>query len=250
MELTFLHSIILGIIEGLTEFIPVSSTAHLLLTAKLLGISQNAFTETLTIAIQSGAVLALCMYFFKTIIQSKTLWWKIALGCIPFIFAGLFLYPFIKTLFESFTVIGWALIIGGVGFLFIQEKKEKSEDREPLLKEVLILGVAQVASIIPGVSRAGATLLGGSLLRIPKNSIINTSFLLAIPTILGATGYDLIQHSFSLGDNEALFLGGIITAFIVSLFSIHFFLRFLKEKPLAWFGWYRIFLGILVLLLI
>ena len=250
MELTFFHTIILGIVEGLTEFIPVSSTAHLLLVTKLLGISQNAVTETLTIAIQSGAVLALCVYFFKTIIHSKTLWWKIALGCVPFVLAGLFLYPFIKTLFGSFTIIGIALIAGGIGFLFIREKEEEVVVRDPSLKEFLILGAAQVASIIPGVSRSGATLLFGSYLKIPKSVIVNASFLLAIPTIFGATAYDLMKNPFPSEEVLPLLAVGIITAFIVSLFCIHFFLQFLKQKPLSWFGWYRIVIGVLVLILI
>lgn len=248
MELTFFHTIILGAVEGLTEFIPVSSTAHLLLATKILGVTQTQFTETLTVAIQSGAVLALCVYFFKTIIHSKTLWWKIALGCVPFVLVGLFLYPFIKVLFHSFTLMGYALIVGGIGFLFIREKDEEEVLRDPSLKEFLILGAAQVASIIPGVSRSGATLLFGSYLKIPKAVIVNASFLLAIPTIFGATAYDLMKNPFPTGEALPFLLLGIITAFIVSLFSIHFFMNFLKQKPLAWFGWYRIVVGILVLI--
>lgn len=250
MELTFFHTIILGIIEGLTEFIPVSSTAHLLLTTKILGVAQTQFSETFTIAIQSGAVLALCAYFFKTIISSKTLWWKIALGCVPFVLVGLFLYPFINVLFQSFTLMGYALIIGGIGFLFIREHPEESIDRVPTLREFLILGTVQVASIIPGISRSGATLLGGSFLKIPKHVIINASFLLAIPTIFGATAYDIARNPLPSAETLPLLFIGIVTAFIVSLFCIHFFLQFLKQKPLAWFGWYRIVVGILVLLFV
>lgn len=250
MELTLFHTIILGIVEGLTEFIPVSSTAHILLTTKFLGISQTTITETLTIAIQSGAVLALCVYFFKTIIRSRTLWWKIILGTLPMVIAGFFLFPLIETLFTSFTIIGYALIIGGIGFIFIKEKEDILPERDPTTREFLTLGALQILSIIPGVSRSGSTILFGSLLSVPKKIIVEASFLLAIPTIFGATVLALVKNPIPSSETFPLLLVGILVAFIVSFFSIHFFLRFLKEKPLSWFGWYRILVGILVLLFV
>lgn len=247
--LTLLHTIILGIIEGLTEFIPVSSTAHLLLAGNALGMASGQFIEALSISIQSGAILAALWYFWKTIWKNIGLIPKVALAFVPTAIAGILLYPLIKPLFASTSVIAIALIAGGIGLILITSDETAVEVKDISYKQALLIGVAQIASFIPGISRAGATLIGGSLMRIPRSLIVHFSFLLAIPTIVGA-GVVEVRHVTGLSQEEWLLIGiGAIVAFVVALATIRFFIALLTKQPLAWFGWYRIALGIVVLLL-
>jgi undecaprenyl-diphosphatase len=246
----FINTIILGIIEGFTEFIPVSSTAHLLLTGNILGMSSGAFLEALSISIQSGAILAAVYYFWNTVWKNKTLIPKVIVGFIPTGIAGLLLYPIIKGFFESTTTIALALIIGGIIFLFLRTTDTETDVTTITYKQAFFIGCMQILSFIPGVSRAGSTLIGGSLLRIPRSVIVPFSFLLGIPTILGASVVE-IRHVEGPSSNEWVLIGlGTVVAFIVATLTIRFFITLLTKKPLSWFGWYRILVGILVLLFV
>ncbi len=246
-----LKTLILGIVEGLTEFIPVSSTAHLLLTGTILGIPQGQFLEAVSICIQSGAIMAAVFYFWKTVMKHKELIGKVIVGFIPTGIAGLLLYPLIKSFLGNSAIIGVALIIGGVGLLLIKPIDEAFADvREITYKQAFWIGLVQIASFVPGISRAGATLIGGSLLRIPRNIIVTFSFLLAIPTILGASAVEIRHVSGITFGQWSLIAFGTVISFIVALLTIKFFLRILTKKPLSWFGWYRIIIGIVVLLFI
>lgn len=244
------HAILLGIIEGLTEFLPVSSTAHLLLAGNALGVSQGAFLEAFSIAIQSGAILAAVIYFWKDIWTSRSLWWKVGLAFVPTAIAGVLLYPIIKPLFASYEVMAIALIVGGVALLFITPRDDGRTVASVSAREALLIGTMQIASFVPGVSRAGATLIGGSLARMSRSVIVPFSFLLAIPTIVGA-GVVEARHVTGLSDSQWLLiaLGGLV-AFATALLTIRFFLSLLTKKPLSWLGWYRIALGAIVLIFI
>lgn len=244
------HTIILGIIEGLTEFIPVSSTAHILLTSKILGITQTQFIEALSICIQSGAILAAVWYFWKTVLRNTSLIGKVIVAFIPTGIIGVTLYPLIKTFLGSTAIIGSALIIGGVGLLLIKPVDEVTSLSEVTYKQAFWIGLMQTLSFIPGISRAGATLIGGTLLGIPRTTIVMFSFLLAIPTILGASVVE-IRHVSGISGSEWALIGlGTLVAFVVAVCTIKFFMNVLTKKPLAWFGWYRIVIGILVLILL
>ncbi len=245
-----IETIILGIVEGLTEFIPVSSTAHLLLAGKIGGIASGNFIEALSICVQSGAILAAVFYFWHLVWNNKSLIWKVVVGFIPTGVAGILLYPIVKDFLGSTAIIGSALIIGGVGLLLIKPVDDPTTPTDITYKQAFWIGLMQIFSFIPGISRAGATLIGGTLLKIPRQTIVTFSFLLAIPTILGA-GVVEARHVTGITSSEWLLIAlGTIVAFITALFTIKWFINFLTKKPLSWFGWYRIAIGILVLILL
>lgn len=249
MALLAFHTIILGIIEGLTEFIPVSSTAHLLLAGRAITMPEP-FLEVLSISIQSGAILASVWYFFGTVWSNRSLIPKVVVGFIPTGIAGVLLYPLIKPLFASTFVIALALILGGIILIVLKPRDTDEAVERITYMQAFLIGIAQIFAFIPGISRAGATLIGGTMLRIPRQVIVAFSFLLAVPTILGASVVEL-RHAPALSNTEwQLIALGCAVAFLVALLTIQFFITVLTKKPLALFGWYRIGLGLLVLFLL
>jgi undecaprenyl-diphosphatase len=245
-----IHAVILGIIEGLTEFIPVSSTAHLLITGKLFGLSESSLLEVFSISIQSGAILAAVWLFWEMVWKNLSLIPKIIVAFLPTALVGLTLYPLIQPLLENTTVMAIALITGGIVFLFLKPIEERIETESISYRQAIFIGIAQTLSFIPGVSRAGATLIGGTLLKIPRKLIVPFSFLLGIPTILGASLVGLRSAPKFVSGEWVLIAIGAAVSFVVALFTIKFFIRLLTEKPLSWFGWYRIAIGVLVLLFV
>ncbi len=247
--LTLLLTILIGTVEGLTEFIPVSSTAHILIVGKLFHIPTSAFFTTFTVAIQTGAILAAVAFFWKTLWTDKTLILKVIVGFLPTAVVGITIHSFIEKLFSSTLVIAIALIGGGIALLLIQPNDVDSSS--PLsYREAFIIGCTQILAFIPGVSRAGATLIGGTLLKIPRKNIVTFSFLLGIPTIIGAGAVSLqTLPEISFPQLQILALGTLV-AFIVALSTIKIFLELLTKQPLKWFGYYRILAGALLLLLL
>lgn len=245
-----LHTVILGIIEGLTEFIPVSSTAHLLLAGHALGINDQQFLEVLSISIQSGAILAAVWYFWKTVWSNMHLIGKVIVGFTPTGIAGVLLYPLVKAALGSTIVIALALIVGGIGLILIKPVDTETDIKTITYKQAFLIGLSQIFAFIPGMSRAGATLIGGTLLGIPRTTIVQFSFLLAIPTILGASVVALRHAPALTSDMYGVLAIGTIVSFVVALLTIRWFIAFLTKKPLSYFGWYRILLGIIVLLVI
>jgi undecaprenyl-diphosphatase len=250
MGITFLHSIILGIAEGITEFAPVSSTAHILVTAKLLGITNSDFFTVFTVAIQSGSILAAVVYFWKTIWGNLSLIPKVIVGFIPAAVVGLLIHSLVTKLFGSTWIIAATLILGGIVFLFLKPIDTIVEVKKISYKQAFLIGCTQIVAMIPGVSRSGATLIGGTLLGIPRSQIVAFSFILGIPTILGATVVEL--HSLPhLALSQWTLIGvGTVVAFITALLTIKWFTNILTKKPLSWFGWYRIALGVLILIFV
>lgn len=250
MALLIIKTIILGIVEGLTEFIPVSSTAHILVAGKILGMSTNAFVEALTICIQSGAILAAVWYFWKLVWKHLSLIPKVIVGFIPTGIAGLLLYPIVKTFLASTSIIAVALILGGIALLLIKPVDDITSITEITYKQAFWIGLIQIGSFIPGISRAGATLIGGTMLKIPRTTIVSFSFLLAIPTILGASVVEIRHVSGLTASQWGLIVLGSVIAFATALLSIRFFMNILTKKPLSWFGWYRIALGLVIFLFV
>ncbi len=249
-----IKTIILGIIEGLTEFIPVSSTAHLLLAQKLLGITDSPFSEAFAICIQSGAILAAIFYFWNVVWDNLSLVLKIIVGFLPTGIIGLALYPFIKGFLSNNMIIAFALIIGGILLIAISGISKTADTTEKIknisYKEAFYIGCAQVFSVIPGVSRSGATLIGGTLAGIPRNTIVAFSFLLGIPTIIGASLVEM-RHVHGLTHHDwGLIALGTLVAFIVAITTIRFVINILNKKPLSWFGWYRIAIGVVALIML
>ncbi len=250
MGLSIFTTIFLGIVEGLTEFAPVSSTAHILISGKLVGIGSSEFFTVFTVAIQSGAILAAVVYFWKTIWGNLSLIPKVIVGFIPTAIAGLLLSSFLSKIFESTHIIAYALIAGGIIFLFLKPNDDPLEIKDISYKQAFIIGLTQILAFIPGVSRSGATLIGGTTLKIPRSQIVSFSFLLGIPTIIGASVVELHSVPSMTSSKWSLIILGSVVAFLTSLLTIKWFIKILTTKPLAWWGWYRIAIGILVLIFV
>lgn len=249
------HALILGLLEGFTEFLPISSTAHLVIGARLFGIPSDAFLTSFVIAIQLGAIASLLILYRKTIVSDHALMLRVVVAFLPAAVVGFALYTVIKEIFlESMFIIACALFLGGVVFILFERARGKGliAEREiraadmPLSTAALI-GCAQSLAVVPGVSRAGATILGGLALGLPRVEIARFSFLLAIPTMLAATGYDLVRtgSAFALSDWHLLFLG-FASAFCAAYVSARALIHFVSTHSFEWFGWYRIALAALI----
>lgn len=248
--MNILHAIILGIIEGLTEFLPISSTAHLIVANRLLAIPLTDFVKSFDIIIQLGAILAVVILYIRRLLFDRPTLYRIIVAFIPTALIGFFLYPFIKNnLLENMRLIAFALVIGGIiMIIFEQTKKSEKIEKHISYYRALLIGVFQSLAIIPGISRSGATIIGGQSLGISRKTIVEFSFLLAIPTMLAATGLDVIKNDFNFTSSEwSLLAVGFITAFITALLAVRFFLRYIEKHSFSAFGWYRIIIGLLIL---
>ena len=254
--MNFLDTIILGIVEGFTEFLPVSSTGHLLVTGQILNIPETEFFKTFVVAIQVGAILAVILIYWKRVLSNLNLSKKILVAFIPTAVIGFLLYRLIKDiLFENLHTIAIALIVGGIIIIIFEKlRKDKIESNSiPLenisYKKSFLIGIIQALAIVPGVSRSGATIIGGMSLGISRKNIVEFSFLLAVPTIVAATGYDLIQSKIIFSSSDTiLLLSGFIFSFIFAYISIKFFIRFIQTNSFMIFGFYRVLAGILILI--
>lgn len=252
--MTLIESILLGLLEGFTEFLPISSTGHLILAEHALGIGSDEFTKTFTIAIQLGAILAIVLLYANRLLRAPQLIGKIAVAFIPTAVIGFTLYKLIKGyLLGNVIVVAWALGIGGVVMIAFDVLRGKqlsaahdSIEDLPYWKAAAV-GFAQSLAMIPGVSRSGATIIGGMLLGMSREAIVEFSFLLAIPTMLAATGYDLLKtHDQLSWDNTGLLAAGFVSAFIAAYLTAPALLRFIKSHTFIPFGIYRIALALIV----
>ncbi len=252
----YLKTVILGLVEGLTEFLPVSSTAHLILAGRLLQIPQSEYWKFFEVFVQSGAILAVVAAFFRELKNWRTIRNLLA-SFIPTAVTGFLLYGVIKSvLFESVGLILFTLVFFGVIFLIIERlvDRGKLSPRKKLeelsIKEAVIVGVFQSTAIIPGVSRSGAVLIGGLLMGYRRRDAALYSFLLAVPTILAASFFDLVRTDRDIFlANIPLSALGFVTAFITAYAVVRWFIRYLQNHSLKAFGWYRIILGGLLYLL-
>jgi undecaprenyl-diphosphatase len=255
--MTIIQSLIMGIVEGLTEFLPISSTAHLIFTGALLKIPSSEFLKSFEISIQLGAILAVAIIYFQRIIKNFGLVWKIAAAFIPTSIIGLALYKIVKGfLMESYLVIAISLILGGIIIILFEKsygKKIQAEDKDNDLENItyqqaIKLGVIQALAIVPGVSRAGATIIGGLALGIKRKAIVEFSFLLAIPTMLAATVLDIYKNPTFFNDGQTtVWLVGFVMSFITAIIGVKFLIKYVQKNNFIAFGWYRIILGLIVL---
>ncbi|MCX6798150.1 MAG: undecaprenyl-diphosphatase UppP [Candidatus Falkowbacteria bacterium] len=250
--MSLLHSLILGIVEGLTEFLPISSTAHLLLVGDLLKIPTTDFVKSFDIFIQLGAILAVVILYFKRIITNWNLIKKLVVAFIPTAIIGLLLYKIVKTyLLGNNYIAALALLIGGLILIIFEKnfyKKNPILSSEITYKQAFIIGCAQSLAIIPGVSRAAATIVGGLAQKIDRKIMVEFSFMLAIPTMVAAVGLDLIKMPTSFSRPEISLLAyGFIAAFVTAIIGVKFFIKFIQKNNFIPFGWYRIILGLIVL---
>jgi undecaprenyl-diphosphatase len=246
------EAIILGILEGLTEFLPISSTGHLILASHLMGIEQTAVHKSFEVVIQLGSICAVIFLYFKKLFSDFTLMKKLAVAFLPTGILGFLFYKHIKALFAPETV-AFMLIAGGVVFIVLEYFYKPKEHHihkidDISYKQALLVGFAQSFSMVPGTSRSGATIIGGLLSGLNRKTAVEFSFLLAVPTMVAATGYDVLKNfsSFGGGDLSNL-VAGFITAFLVAMFAIKWFLKFAAKFSFVPFGVYRIIIGVLFL---
>ncbi len=249
-------TIILGIIEGFTEFLPISSTGHLIVASEFLGLKQTNVTKAFEVIIQFAAILAVFFnYRDKFSIKKIDLWTKVFLAFLPIGVVGFIFSHQIKDLF-SINIVAVMFIIGGIIFLvveksFIPQQGEQIDDVELVTyKQALVIGFAQVFALIPGTSRAGSTIIGALLVKFSRRASAEFSFLLAFPVMSAVTAYDLFKHYKEFDSQHLLSLGiGFIVSFIVAFITIKLFLKFLEKFTFVAFGVYRIIFGIALLIL-
>ncbi len=253
----FITAFILGIVQGISEFLPISSTGHMILASHLMGLKHTEFLKSFEIAIQVGTILSVVVLYWRSLLVDFEVIKRLVVAFIPTGVLGLTLYKLIKGyLLGSETVVLCSLLIGGifiVAFEYWYREKEDatSEIREISYKNAVIIGLFQSIAMIPGVSRSASTILGGLWLGLKRKTIVEFTFLLAVPTMLAATGYDLIKSGslFSFDQIQYL-LVGFVTAFVVALLTIKFLLQFIKTHTFIPFGIYRIVLVVFWFLLL
>ena len=251
------QAIILSIVEGLTEFIPVSSTGHLVLATDVLNIAQTDFVKSFEIAIQLGAILAIVGLYWKKLLFDRKVFLRLAIAFLPTAILGFALYKFIKHVLLGNTAITLAaLFFGGIVLIAIERMyKEQEHHTESIgelsMRKAFLVGLAQSVSMIPGVSRSGATIIGGMLFGMKRKAAVEFSFLLAVPTMVAATGFDLFKANLSFSGGELGILAvGFLGAFITALLAVKYFVRYISNHNFVAFGIYRIALAMLFLLFI
>lgn len=258
--MNILNAIILGLVEGITEFLPISSTAHLIITSKLLNIPSTEFQKFFEVFIQSGAILAVVFTYWKTILKNRNLMINVILSFIPTAIVGFLLHKIIKEVFfESFTLISMSLFIVGLLFIVYESMLKKKALRvnkkiiQMTIVQALLIGVGQSLAVVPGVSRAGAVILTMMLLGYNRKESALYSFVLAVPTLFAASAFDFIKTDHQLifsGNNPMFLIIGLITSFMSALLAIKWFINFLQKNSLSYFGVYRIALAIFALFIV
>ena len=268
--MTTFESIIIAIVEGLTEYLPVSSTGHMILAERLMDVPADNFTKLFTVAIQLGAILSVVVLYWKKFVDFKRweFYAKLLVAVIPALLLGFLFSDQIDELLESPLTVSITLLVGGVVLLFIDNVfKQHSihEEKDISFGKAFIIGLWQCVAMIPGVSRSAASIIGGMQQKLSRNVAAEFSFFLAVPTMAAATGYSLILKNWQADggreqkgyemllaspDNMMAFAVGNIVAFIVALLAIKFFIGFLQKHGFRWFGYYRIAAGIILLILL
>lgn len=254
-----IQTIIVAIVEGLTEFLPVSSTGHMIITEKLLNITETDFTKVFTVAIQLGAILAVVVLYWKKFFDFKNweFYVKLIAAVIPALVFGFLFADKIDALLESALTVAISLLIGGIILLFIDgvfKNPTITSEKQVGYKQAVIIGVWQCIAMIPGVSRSAASIIGGMQQKLTRSAAAEFSFFLAVPTMMAATVYKLYKHFKEVGgftgdEIKQLAIGNLV-AFIVAMLAIKFFISFLKKYGFRVWGVYRIIAGIIMLILI
>jgi undecaprenyl-diphosphatase len=269
--MTYLQAIIIAIVEGLTEFLPVSSTGHMIITQKLLGMESTDFVKLFTVAIQLGAIISVVILYWKKFVSPLTVapaskevsfykrfehafnfYLKLIVAFIPAAFFGLLFKSYIDKMLESVVVVAISLVLGGIILLFVDKWFNKpAENQEISYGKAFKIGFFQVISMIPGVSRSAATIIGGLTQKLNRKNAAEFSFFLAVPTMAAATGLELLDTYKAINsDNLMILLVGNLVAFIVAMLAIKGFIGFLTKFGFKAFGWYRIVVGLTILIML
>ena len=251
------EAIIIAIVEGLTEFLPVSSTGHMILAQGFLGVKSDEFVKAFTVIIQFGAILSVLILYWKRFFQTMDFYWKLLAAFLPAAVIGLLLGDFIDSLLENVWVVAIMLVLGGIFMLFVDKWFTHPEESEPKMtfRHALKIGFAQCIAMIPGVSRSMATIVGGMAQGFSRKTAAEFSFFLAVPTMAAASGYKFLgllkddSTRRMLSENINILIIGNVVAFVVAMLAIKFFINFLTKYGFKAFGYYRILAGLVIILL-
>ena len=255
--MNLIQAIILAIIEGITEFIPVSSTGHMVIASAFMGIGKNDFVKLFEVSIQLGAILSVVVLYYKRFFRSLDFYFKLVVGVIPAVIVGVLFKKKIDVLLESPLIVAVMLLVGGVILLFVDNwfnKPAVDKEKEINYATAFKIGLFQCLAVVPGVSRSAATIVGGMSQKLSRKAAAEFSFFLAVPTMFGATVkelWDYHKHHAQMfdGDQIKYLLIGNIIAFIVAMLAIKTFITYLEKKGFKVFGWYRILAGIVLITL-
>lgn len=255
--MTLLEAIVLGIVEGITEFLPISSTGHMIIASSLMGIAEDSFTKTFTVSIQFGAILSVLFLYWKRFFQSMDFYYKLFIAFLPAVIFGKLLNDFIDSLLGNVAVVAYTLLAGGIFLIFmdhlIKEKKEGEEDAPITYLTAFKIGMFQVIAMIPGVSRSAATIIGGLTQGLTRKTAAEFSFFLAVPTMFAATVYkvyEFYKSGITVEEGQiTLLVVGNIVAFIVAVLAIKSFIGIVTKYGLKVYGYYRIAVGVLIIVL-
>ncbi len=255
--MTLLEAIILGIVEGITEFLPISSTGHMIIASSLMGIAEDSFTKTFTVSIQFGAILSVIFLYWKRFFQSIDFYYKLFVAFIPAAVFGKLLNDFIDSLLGNVAVVAYMLLAGGVFLIFMDHFiKEKTDDTDDKIsyKTAFKIGMFQVIAMVPGVSRSAATIVGGLIQGLSRKTAAEFSFFLAVPTMFAATVYKIYEFYKDgvvvQSDQITYLVVGNVVAFIVAILAIRSFIGVITRYGLKVYGYYRVVVGITIIVLL
>lgn len=250
--MTIFQAIVIAIVEGITEFLPISSTGHMIITQKILGMESTEFLKAFTVNIQFGAILSVIVLYWKRFFQTVNFYFKLFIAFIPAMILGFLLGDFIDSMLENVVVVSVTLLLGGIVLLFVDKWfNNPSDNQEIKYSTAFKIGLFQCIAMIPGVSRSAATIIGGMTQKLNRKTAAEFSFFLAVPTMFAASAYKLLQNYKTINvENINLLIIGNIVAFIVAMIAIKGFIGFLTKYGFKVFGYYRIILGLILLTLI
>ncbi len=249
--MTWIEALIIAIVEGITEFLPVSSTGHMIITEGVLGMESNDFVQAFLINIQFGAILSVVVLYWKRFFQSWDFYFKLFVAFLPAAFFGLLLNDYIESLLESVYVVAVMLILGGIVLVFVDKWFTKfDKDQSISYPKALKIGLFQVLAMVPGVSRSAATIIGGMTQKLNRKTAAEFSFFLAVPTMFAASAYKLLKNYEAINTgNIGILIFGNVVAFFVALLAIKSFINYLSKHGFAVFGYYRIAIGLVIIAL-
>jgi undecaprenyl-diphosphatase len=250
--MTVIQAIIIAIVEGITEFLPVSSTGHMIIAQSILGVQSTDFVKAFTVNIQFGAILSVIVLYWKRFFQTWDFYFRLFVACLPLVIAYL-LEKQIDNMLESVMIVAVALLLGGILLIFVDRWFDRPENENTQLtyKKALIIGFFQIISVIPGVSRSAATIVGGMSQKLSRKVAAEFSFFLAVPTMFAASALKLVEnYKMITSDNINLLLVGNVVSFIVAIIAIKSFIAFLTRYGFKWFGYYRIAIGLVIIILL
>ncbi len=250
--MTIFQAIVIAIVEGITEFLPISSTGHMIITQKILGMENTEFLKAFTVNIQFGAILSVIVLYWKRFFQTVNFYFKLFIAFIPAMILGFLLGDFIDSMLENVVVVSVTLLLGGIVLLFVDKWfNNPSDNQEIKYSTAFKIGLFQCIAMIPGVSRSAATIIGGMTQKLNRKTAAEFSFFLAVPTMFAASAYKLLQNYKTINaENINILIIGNVVAFIVAMIAIKGFIGFLTKYGFKVFGYYRIILGLILLTLI